>query len=106
MRTFLEIAGHSLIIIWGIIMIIISNKLKLKKQKKGYEINPEIFNNIINNAIRRMGHISIIYGFIVIFHDGIIMSITLPIGYFIINYLMADKIKRLAREQKKIDKLV
>ena len=45
MRTFLEIAGHSFIIIWGIIMIIISNKLKFKNQKKGYEIDPKIFNN-------------------------------------------------------------
>ena len=106
MRTFFGIAGHSLIIIWGIIMIIISNKLKFKKQKKGYEINPKIFNNIINNAIRRMGYISIIYGFIVVFYDGIIMNITLPIAYFIINYLMANEIKRLAREYKRIDKLI
>lgn len=106
MRTFLEIASHSFIIIWGIILIIISNKLKFKKQKKGYEIDPEIFNNIINNAIRKMGYINIIYGFIVVFYDGIIMGITLPIAYFIINYLMANNIKRLASEQQRIDKLV
>ena len=106
MRTFLEIAGHSLIIIWGIIMIIISNKLNFKNQKKGYEIDPEIFSNIINNAIKKMGYVTIIYGFIVVFYDGIIMNITLPIAYFIINYLMANEIKRLAREYKRIDKLI
>lgn len=104
MREWIRVITYGLFIIIGVVCIIISKKANFKKQSKGYEIDPKVYNEIIKETIRKMGYIYIVIGFISFFNNTI--SLILPTIIFIPSIKMSSKIKVLAKKRRRIDKLV
>lgn len=104
MENYIKLISHFPSIIYGIIVVIISRKVNFKKQKKGYEINQETFNNLVKNTIKYFGYLTVVFGVLGFFYER--ANMIYPITFSILFINMNCKIRRLSKNRRRVDKIV